>query len=182
MGCHWFRNACVVCIEILVCSVSYDLCNDPCVMVILLIPFFFYYISWLNLLLPTQQLVHLFEMFPFVLLVMGSIKWPLSSLKIYGLLKADGQSHSGSVINNNGTLMGGLGGGSGGTILLFLQALTLEKNSSLSVAGGHGGPVGGGGGGGGRVHFDWSNIATGDEYVQIATVNGTIMSRYLSFK
>ncbi|KAH7687489.1 Growth factor receptor cysteine-rich domain-containing protein [Dioscorea alata] len=110
------------------------------------------------------------------MIVMGSIKWPLSSLKIYGLLKADGQSHSGSVINNNGTLMGGLGGGSGGTILLFLQALTLEKNSSLSVAGGHGGPVGGGGGGGGRVHFDWSNIATGDEYVQIATVNGTIMS------
>ncbi|KAJ0970738.1 hypothetical protein J5N97_018697 [Dioscorea zingiberensis] len=72
--------------------------------------------------------------------------------------------------------MGGLGGGSGGTILLFLQSLALEKNSSLSVSGGNGGPVGGGGGGGGRVHFDWSNVATGDEYVQIATVNGTIMS------
>ncbi|KAG8044075.1 hypothetical protein GUJ93_ZPchr0453g6567 [Zizania palustris] len=27
-----------------------------------------------------------------------------------------------------------------------------------------------GGGGGGRIHFHWSNIATGDEYVQIASV------------
>ncbi|KAJ0961650.1 hypothetical protein J5N97_001147 [Dioscorea zingiberensis] len=87
------------------------------------------------------------------MIVMGSIKWPLSRLEIYGSLKADGQSHSSSAINHNGTLMGGLG-----------------------VSGGNGGPVGGGGGGGGRVHFDWSNVATGDEYVQIATVNGTIMS------
>lgn len=109
---------------------------------------------------------------------MGSIKWPLSTLEIYGSLKADGQSHLQSSRNYNGSLMGGVGGGSGGTILLFLQALILEENSSLSVAGGTGGPVGGGGGGGGRIHFDWSNIATGDEYVQIASVNGTIMSRY----
>ncbi|CAL9044534.1 unnamed protein product [Musa banksii] len=110
------------------------------------------------------------------MIVMGSIKWPLSTLEIYGSLKADGQSHLQSSRNYNGSLMGGVGGGSGGTILLFLQALILEENSSLSVAGGTGGPVGGGGGGGGRIHFDWSNIATGDEYVQIASVNGTIMS------
>lgn len=112
---------------------------------------------------------------------MGSMKWPLSRLEIYGSLRADGQSHPESTVNRNGTLMGGLGGGSGGTILLFLQTLALEKNSSLSVAGGNGGPVGGGGGGGGRIHFDWSNIATGDEYVQIASVNGTIISRYANF-
>ncbi|XP_010919832.1 uncharacterized protein [Elaeis guineensis] len=110
------------------------------------------------------------------MIVMGSMKWPLSGLEIYGSLRADGQSHPESTVNRDGTLMGGLGGGSGGTILLFLQTLTLEKNSSLSVAGGNGGPVGGGGGGGGRVHFDWSNIATGDEYVPFASINGTIIS------
>ncbi|CAA6666999.1 unnamed protein product [Spirodela intermedia] len=88
--------------------------------------------------------------------------WPLSRLEIHGALTADG------------TLMGGLGGGSGGTILLFLRTFVLGKHSSLSITGGKGGPLGGGGGGGGRIHFDWSNIATDDEYVQIATVNGII--------
>lgn len=106
------------------------------------------------------------------------MQWPLLKLDIYGSLRADGQSCQESRSNRNGTLMGGLGGGSGGTILLFLQALKLGTNSFLSVAGGRGGPVGGGGGGGGRVHFDWSNIATGHEYVQIATINGTIDTRY----
>ncbi|XP_020083970.1 uncharacterized protein LOC109707240 isoform X3 [Ananas comosus] len=110
------------------------------------------------------------------MIVMGSMKWPLSRLEIYGSLMADGQSHGKTDIKSNGTQNGGLGGGSGGTILLFLQSLILEENSSLSVAGGTGGPTGGGGGGGGRIHFDWSNIAVGDEYVQIASVNGTIIS------
>lgn len=110
-------------------------------------------------------------------LVMGSMKWPLLRLEIYGSLMADGQSHGKADIKSNDTQNGGLGGGSGGTILLFLQSLKLEQNSSLSVAGGTGGPTGGGGGGGGRIHFDWSNIAVGDEYVQIASVNGTIISR-----
>ncbi|XP_077235189.1 mraZ isoform X2 [Tasmannia lanceolata] len=111
------------------------------------------------------------------MIVMGSIQWPLSRLDIYGSLKADGQSRREATRNSNGTVMGGLGGGSGGTILLFLQALTLGKNASLSLAGGNGGPVGGGGGGGGRVHFDWSEISTGDEFVEVATVNGTIGTR-----
>lgn len=109
------------------------------------------------------------------LIVMGSIKWPLSRLEVHGSLEANGQSPQDLPINHNDSLIGGLGGGSGGTVLLFLQSLFLEKNSSLSVTGGHGGPVGGGGGGGGRIHFDWSNIATGDEYVQIASVSGTLM-------
>lgn len=111
------------------------------------------------------------------MIVMGSVKWPLSRLDIYGSLEANGQSHRDSTINYNGTDMGGLGGGSGGTVLLFLETLVLEENSSVSVAGGNGSPVGGGGGGGGRIHFEWSNIATGDEYVQVASINGTIISR-----
>lgn len=105
------------------------------------------------------------------------MKWPLSKLEIHGSLSADGQSPLPNSVRSNGSLTGGLGGGSGGTVLLFLQSLLLEENSSLSAAGGRGGPHGGGGGGGGRVHFHWSNIATEDEYVQIASVNGTILSR-----
>ncbi|XP_042406651.1 uncharacterized protein LOC121996676 [Zingiber officinale] len=110
------------------------------------------------------------------MIVMGSINWPLFRLEIHGSLQVNGQSHRESSMNYNATMMGGVGGGSGGTILLFLQAFILEENSSLSVAGGNGGPAGGGGGGGGRIHFDWSNIATGEEYVQVASVNGSIMS------
>ncbi|XP_062225242.1 uncharacterized protein LOC133923944 isoform X3 [Phragmites australis] len=110
------------------------------------------------------------------LIVIGSMKWPLSSLLIYGSLSSDGESHRGTTGNSNGTLKGGVGGGSGGSILLFLQWLLLEKNSSLSASGGNGGVHGGGGGGGGRIHFHWSNIATGDEYVQIASANGTVAS------
>lgn len=105
------------------------------------------------------------------------MKWPLSKLEIHGSLSADGQSPAPNSISSNESLTGGPGGGSGGTLLLFLQYLLLEESSSLSVAGGSGGLHGGGGGGGGRVHFHWSNIATGDEYVQIASVNGTILSR-----
>ncbi|KAA8522109.1 hypothetical protein F0562_012577 [Nyssa sinensis] len=108
------------------------------------------------------------------MIVMGSSQWPLLRLDIYGSMRADGQSYGKATRNGNGTLIGGVGGGSGGTILLFLQALTLVDNSFLSVAGGHGGPLGGGGGGGGRVHFHWSKICVGDEYVPLAILNGTI--------
>lgn len=111
------------------------------------------------------------------MIVMGAMQWPLSKLVLHGFLRADGQSHSKMTRNSNGTLIGGLGGGSGGTILLFLQKLILTENSDLSVAGGRGGPLGGGGGGGGRIHFHWSDINTGDEYVPTATVKGIINSR-----
>ncbi|CAN6227202.1 unnamed protein product [Urochloa humidicola] len=110
------------------------------------------------------------------LIVIGSMKWPLSRLLIHGSMNSDGGSHRDTSGNSNGTFKGGVGGGSGGSILLFLQWLLLEKNSSLSASGGNGGIYGGGGGGGGRIHFHWSNIATGDEYVQIASVNGTVAS------
>ncbi|KAF8380635.1 hypothetical protein HHK36_028124 [Tetracentron sinense] len=109
--------------------------------------------------------------------VAKSVEWPLSKLDVYGSLRADGESYGKANKNRNGTLIGGIGGGSGGTILLFLQALALGNNSSLSVAGGNGGLVGGGGGGGGRVHFHWSRISKGDEYVPIATIDGTINNR-----
>ncbi|XP_024986062.1 uncharacterized protein LOC112521435 [Cynara cardunculus var. scolymus] len=108
------------------------------------------------------------------MIVMGSILWPLTKLDIYGSMRADGQSYGNATTNSNGTLIGGLGGGSGGTVLLFIQAISLFDNSSLSVAGGHGVSVGGGGGGGGRVHFHWSKIGTGDEYVPLAMINSTI--------
>ncbi|KAL1830578.1 hypothetical protein ACET3Z_000229 [Daucus carota] len=111
------------------------------------------------------------------MIVIGSGQWPLSKLYISGSMRADGQSYDKAVENINGSTVGGLGGGSGGTILLFLQALALVQDSHLSVAGGHGVLFGGGGGGGGRVHFHWSNIDVGDEYVPIATINGTISSR-----
>ena len=121
--------------------------------------------------------VHLF--FVSFLLVMGSIQWPLLTLDIYGALRANGQSYVGATRNINGTLIGGLGGGSGGTILLFLQTLELAENSSLSAVGGNGGLFGGGGGGGGRVHFHWSKIDVGDEYVPVAMISGAIDSRYV---
>ncbi|KAH6818003.1 MraZ [Perilla frutescens var. frutescens] len=108
------------------------------------------------------------------LVVIGSRQWPLLRLDNYGFISADGQSYHKPTRNSNGTLLGGLGGGSGGTILLFLQALSLAENSSLSAVGGYGGALGGGGGGGGRIHFHWSKIAAGEEYVPLAFVNGAI--------
>ncbi|GKV10746.1 hypothetical protein SLEP1_g22067 [Rubroshorea leprosula] len=108
------------------------------------------------------------------MIVMGSTQWPLLRLGIYGSLRADGQSFGKETMNGNGSLVGGLGGGSGGTVLLFLQELMLAENSSLSVSGGSGGPRGGGGGGGGRVHFHWSNIGIGEEYVPFASISGLI--------
>uniref|UniRef100_M8CAJ7 DUF8003 domain-containing protein n=1 Tax=Aegilops tauschii TaxID=37682 RepID=M8CAJ7_AEGTA len=71
---------------------------------------------------------------------------------------------------------GGPGGGSGGTILLFVRTLSLENSSVLSSVGGVG-SNGSGGGGGGRIHFHWSDIPTGDDYVPFATVKGSILAR-----
>lgn len=110
---------------------------------------------------------------------MGSIQWPLLWLSIHGSLSADGQSSNIATRNSNGSLIGGLGGGSGGTILIFLQALTLSENATLSVVGGKGGRLGGGGGGGGRVHFHWSNINVGGEYVPVANISGILNSRFV---
>ncbi|KAK1408067.1 hypothetical protein QVD17_39699 [Tagetes erecta] len=111
------------------------------------------------------------------MIVMGSFLWPLTNLDIYGSMSADGQSYRNATTNSNGTVIGGLGGGSGGTILLFIQSISLHDNSSLSVSGGHGVPLGGGGGGGGRLHFHWSKIGAGDEYVPLAMINSTISTR-----
>lgn len=110
--------------------------------------------------------------------MLGSIQWPLSRLDLYGSLRADGQSFSKAITSSVGSMVGGLGGGSGGTVLLFLQELRLLENSSLSVVGGNGGSLGGGGGGGGRIHFHWSMISTGEEYVPVASISGTLNSRY----
>ncbi|XAR70587.1 hypothetical protein NMG60_11027490 [Bertholletia excelsa] len=110
------------------------------------------------------------------MIVMGSMQWPLLRLQINGSIRADGQSCAKPTTNSDGSLIGGLGGGSGGTVLVFLQSLVVVEKSSLSVNGGHGGPLGGGGGGGGRIHFHWSKIDAGDEYVPLATVGGSIDS------
>ncbi|XP_031392809.1 uncharacterized protein LOC116204707 isoform X2 [Punica granatum] len=107
------------------------------------------------------------------MIVMGSTQWPLLKLEVYGFLRANGQGYTRT---GNTSLLGRLGGASGGTILLFLQEIKLVKNSSLSVLGGKGGSFGGGGGGGGRVHFHWSKIDVGEEYVPIATIEGSIDS------
>lgn len=109
---------------------------------------------------------------------MGSIQWPLLMLDIFGSLSADGQSFGKTARNGNGSVIGGFGGASGGTVLLFLQELRLSENSSLSVVGGNGGALGGGGGGGGRVHFHWSKINVGDEYIPVASISGSLNSRY----
>ncbi|CAN4127760.1 unnamed protein product [Withania somnifera] len=108
------------------------------------------------------------------IIVLGSSQWPLLRLDVHGSIRADGQSCHTPSKNSNGTLAGGVGGGSGGTILLFLQALALLEKSALSAVGGCGGPLGGGGGGGGRIHFHWSKINMGEQYVPLATVNGSI--------
>ncbi|OIW10867.1 hypothetical protein TanjilG_27813 [Lupinus angustifolius] len=108
------------------------------------------------------------------MIVLGSIQWPLLRLDLYGSMRADGQSFNKAISSNDGSMVGGPGGGSGGTVLLFLQELRLLENSSLSVIGGNGGSLGGGGGGGGRIHFHWSKIGMGEEYVPIASINGTL--------
>eukprot|EP00252_Welwitschia_mirabilis_P022571 TRINITY_DN6140_c0_g1_i3.p1 TRINITY_DN6140_c0_g1~~TRINITY_DN6140_c0_g1_i3.p1 ORF type:complete len:813 (-),score=122.56 TRINITY_DN6140_c0_g1_i3:40-2478(-) len=111
------------------------------------------------------------------IIVMGSRDHPLSKLELLGMIKADGETQKSRSNETDYESDGGSGGGSGGSVLFFLQSLTLFNSSVLSSSGGNGGQPGGGGGGGGRVHFDWSNIPTGDEYIPIATVNGTILTR-----
>lgn len=111
------------------------------------------------------------------IIVMGSMEHSLSSLNIFGYVRVDGESDHQAAGNQTTKNIGGSGGGSGGSVLLFLHSLTLGNNSLVSSAGGHGGHVGGGGGGGGRIHFDWSNIPTGDEYAPLANVKGTIYAR-----
>ncbi|KAG1335439.1 hypothetical protein COCNU_03G015580 [Cocos nucifera] len=114
------------------------------------------------------------------IIVMGSLEHSLSSLSVHGSVEADGESSWDVVGHNDATINasnGGPGGGSGGTILLFLHTLTLHVTSVLSSVGGHGSHNGGGGGGGGRIHFHWSNIPTGDEYLPVAVVKGNINAR-----
>ncbi|XP_052180688.1 uncharacterized protein LOC127793928 isoform X2 [Diospyros lotus] len=107
------------------------------------------------------------------IIVMGSMEHSLSSLAINGSLKADGESSGEHIRKQSGISNIGPGGGSGGTILLFVHKLALGEASSLSTVGGHGGPNSGGGGGG-RIHLHWSDILTGDEYLPMASVQGTI--------
>ncbi|RWW72844.1 hypothetical protein BHE74_00019324 [Ensete ventricosum] len=106
-------------------------------------------------------------------IVMGSMERSLASLSVYGSVEADGEDFGEAA---TGSSDGGPGGGSGGTILLFLHSLTLGGSSALSSAGGHG-SCGGGGGGGGRIHFHWSDIPTGDEYLPVANGKGKINTR-----
>jgi hypothetical protein len=96
----------------------------------------------------------------------------LPSLTVYGTLESDGGSSIDAVTNASI----GPGGGSGGTVLLFVRSLTLAESSVLSSAGGFG-RAGSGGGGGGRIHFHWSNIPTGDEYIPVAAIEGSILAR-----
>ena len=111
------------------------------------------------------------------LTVMGSLEHSLSSLILDGSLRADGESF-GEDTGQDGRITSsiGPGGGSGGTVLFFIQTMALGYSSMISTAGGQGSPGGGGGGGGGRVHFHWSNILVGDEYIPIASVNGSIIT------
>ncbi|URD89015.1 glycine-rich protein [Musa troglodytarum] len=107
------------------------------------------------------------------IIVMGSMERSLASLSVHGSVEADGENFREAT---TGSSDGGPGGGSGGTILLFLHSLTLGCSSVLSSAGGDG-SCGGGGGGGGRIHFHWSDIPTGDEYLPVANGKGKINTR-----
>ncbi|XP_066316987.1 uncharacterized protein [Miscanthus floridulus] len=102
------------------------------------------------------------------IIVMGSWEYSLPTLALYGSVESNGGSYA------NGSV-GGPGGGSGGTILLFVHTLSLAESSVLSSVGGFG-SASSGGGGGGRIHFHWSNIPTGDEYVPVAAVKGSILT------
>lgn len=113
---------------------------------------------------------------------MGSLEHSLSSLTVYGSIQVNGESF-GKFIREDGSKVasepGPGGGGSGGTVLLFIHSLFLGDSSTISAVGGHG-STNGGGGGGGRIHFHWSDISVGDEYVAIANVNGTIVARFVT--
>jgi hypothetical protein len=119
-------------------------------------------------------------------LVLGSLDHPISTVEVYGDLVADGESLYEEGLAKAMTTVaeqqgnnGGPGGGSGGSLLLFLKTMTMGNMSLLSSVGGHGGLLGGGGGGGGRVHFHWSNIATGEDFVPLATGRGLITTWYV---
>ncbi|XP_022729643.1 uncharacterized protein LOC111284857 isoform X2 [Durio zibethinus] len=114
-------------------------------------------------------------------IVMGSMKHPLSSLSVEGAVRADGESFEETVrkqeysVSNDSSIAPG--GGSGGTVLMFLHTFTLGESAILSSVGGYGSHKGGAGGGGGRIHFHWSDIPTGDVYQPIASVKGSIYAR-----
>ncbi|KAK1550951.1 hypothetical protein Q3G72_027486 [Acer saccharum] len=112
------------------------------------------------------------------IIVMGSLEHSLTSLSVYGSLSADGESFRDDTFQHDGRLISnvGPGGGSGGTILLFIHTLDLGDSSIISTAGGLG-SRNAGGGGGGRVHFHWSDVPTGDEYLPLASVKGSIHTR-----
>lgn len=115
---------------------------------------------------------------------MGSLEHSLTSLSVYGSLRADGESFRDGIYPQDRELSSnvGPGGGSGGTILLFIHSLFLGNSSTISTAGGLGGPNAGGGGGG-RVHFHWLDIPTGDEYLPLASMQGgSIRARLVSLK
>lgn len=109
--------------------------------------------------------------------VMGSLDHPIAKIEIHGVLTADGESFNKSRGKQAIPDLGDPGGGSGGSLLLFLQTLMMGNKSLLSSGGGNGGLVGGGGGGGGRLHFHWSNILTGVDFVPIANVKGIFHTR-----
>nr|XP_016504944.1 PREDICTED: uncharacterized protein LOC107822879 [Nicotiana tabacum] len=115
-------------------------------------------------------------------LVMGSWEHPLMYLSVKGKVDSDGDSFEES-FRKKGYLTRdqyiGPGGGSGGSILLFLRSLHLGESGTMSSLGGSSSSSGGGGGGGGRIHFHWSDIPTGDVYQPIATVNGSIYTRFV---
>ncbi|KAI5383166.1 uncharacterized protein LOC127108398 [Lathyrus oleraceus] len=111
------------------------------------------------------------------IIVMGSLEHSLSHLTLNGSLRSDGESFGEDIRKQDGRASSiGPGGGSGGTVLLFVQTLALGDSSMISTVGGQGSPSGGGGGGGGRVHFHWSNIPVGDEYITLASVEGSIIT------
>ena len=121
--------------------------------------------------------------FSFPWAVMGSLEHSLSSLSLDGALRADGESFGEDLVKQKDNFISkiGPGGGSGGTILLFVNTLALGSSSTISTVGGHGSPYGGGGGGGGRIHFHWSEISTGDAYIPVSSVNGSIIIGYVCF-
>lgn len=129
--------------------------------------------------LPFLHLVH-----EIARAVMGSLEHPLFALSIEGSVKADGESSERASRKGKYTvvdgLSGGPGGGSGGTILMFLHTISIGDSATLSSIGGHASPSGAGGGGGGRIHFHWSDFPTGDVYVPIASVKGSILKGLVS--
>ncbi|KAL6511381.1 hypothetical protein OROHE_020463 [Orobanche hederae] len=104
----------------------------------------------------------------------GVIDHSLSRLVVHGEIKADGESYGKYAGGKDVAVASdvGPGGGSGGTILLFVHNLVHDDTATISTSGGHGSPNGGGGGG--RIHFHWSDIPVGDEYMPIAIVKGTV--------